>query len=546
VKKTISGLAALAIILGSLAGCSGSSGSSGSTGSSAASGSSGAGSSSAATEPSSNFNKEGMPIVNEKVELSVFQYCRDADEIPWDNLWYYQNLEEQTNVHVNLDVVIDSDWDTKLNLMLASGEYNDIVMSHKTVNYEEHGVNQGIYIPLDDLIDQYMPTYKERVAQDPSLVRGLVASDGKTYTLGGITAQDIHCGNMLFINKTWLKNLNLEKPKTLDELTEVLRAFKAQDANGNGDPNDEIPYETTFDDFYKMSLSFFGVPENAELWVSIDDDAKVRLNASMDAYREAMEWMHMIYSEGLVEQEVLTIEGNASSDKIKSGLAGFIPRWRLLNHSIDEVKDDFELIIPVNAEGHQAKMPTTMEVAAPIVTITNQCKNPEIAARWLDKQLETQTAFEMYYGPEGTTWFYNDNGKVELKDGGDRESIKYCPGVNCQFYANAEWYFNVFEIPDFRLEKAAYDDEYEAAGVYEKYPYQYFTKLVTVTTDENSQLTLIKTDLTSLIKENISNAILNGVTDSSWETFQNNLKNAQSEKYVELYQNILDRYLANS
>ena len=69
---------------------------------------------------------------------------------------------------------------------------------------------------------------------------------------------------------------------------------------------------------------------------------------------------------------------------------------------------------------------------------------------------------------------------------------------------------------------------------------------MTVTTDENSQLTLIKTDLTSLIKENISNAILNGVTDSSWETFQNNLKNAQSEKYVELYQNILDRYLANS
>ena len=320
----------------------------------------------------------------------------------------------------------------------------------------------------------------------------------------------------------------------------------AQDANGNGDPNDEIPFETTFDDFYKMSLSFFGIPENGNLWVSIDDDAKVRLNANMDAYRKALEWMHMIYSEGLVEQEVLTIDGNASSDKIKSGLAGFMPRWRLLNHSIDEVKDDFELLIPVNAEGYQAKIPTTMEVASPVVTITNQCKYPEIAARWLDKQLETQTAFEMYYGPENVTWFYNENGKVELKDGGDRESVKYCPGVNTQFYGNAEWYFSVFEVPDFRLEKAAYDDQYEEAGVFEKYSYEYFTKLVTISTEENSQLNLIKTDLTSLIKENISNAILNGVTDASWETFQNNLKNAQSEKYVELYQNILDRYLANS
>ena len=30
-------------------------------------------------------------------------------------------------------------------------------------------------------------------------------------------------------------------PQTTDELFDVLTAFKEQDANGNGDPNDEIP-----------------------------------------------------------------------------------------------------------------------------------------------------------------------------------------------------------------------------------------------------------------------------------------------------------------
>ena len=33
----------------------------------------------------------------------------------------------------------------------------------------------------------------------------------------------------------------MDYPTNVDELYEVLKAFKEQDANGNGDPNDEIP-----------------------------------------------------------------------------------------------------------------------------------------------------------------------------------------------------------------------------------------------------------------------------------------------------------------
>lgn len=43
------------------------------------------------------------------------------------------------------------------------------------------------------------------------------------------------------INKQWLDNLKLEVPATTDELYTVLKAFKEQDANGNGDSKDEIP-----------------------------------------------------------------------------------------------------------------------------------------------------------------------------------------------------------------------------------------------------------------------------------------------------------------
>ena len=141
-----------------------------------------------------------------------------------------------------------------------------IMQQMHVVDDEEYGVVQGIFIPLDDLIEEYMPIYNERVTMDPSIVESLKASDGKMYSIGYIVAQDIHSGNMDFINKTWLDNLGLEMPTTIDELTDVLRAFRDEDANGNGDASDEYPMEVVLTDFYKMSLAFFGVPEN-DKWV---------------------------------------------------------------------------------------------------------------------------------------------------------------------------------------------------------------------------------------------------------------------------------------
>ena len=188
-KQVLSLLMVLLLVLGSMMGCSGGNNSSGGGESSAATESSALAEESQenATQGGSveNMNAEGLPIVNDKIELSIFQYCRDTDQIDWDNLWFYEQLEEETNIHVTFDVATQSDWATKLNLMLVSGEYNDIVMNRDVVDDEEYGVVQGIFIPLDDLIEEYMPIYNERVTMDPSIVESLKASDGKMYCSAG-------------------------------------------------------------------------------------------------------------------------------------------------------------------------------------------------------------------------------------------------------------------------------------------------------------------------------------------------------------------------
>ena len=93
---------------------------------------------------------------------------RDSDSLTnFDEMPGVKHLEELTGIHAEWEVIKGSDWSTKLNLAFASGEYPDVLLAtngNGAVDDEEYGVTQGIVLPLDELINQYMPNYTERRA----------------------------------------------------------------------------------------------------------------------------------------------------------------------------------------------------------------------------------------------------------------------------------------------------------------------------------------------------------------------------------------------
>ena len=84
-------------------------------------------------------------------EIDVMIWYRDIDDLNFADMDYFNNPE---------------DWSTKVNLMLASGKYPDIIV-RGGLNLEMYGVDQEILIPLDDVIEQYMPNYKAYLDADP-------------------------------------------------------------------------------------------------------------------------------------------------------------------------------------------------------------------------------------------------------------------------------------------------------------------------------------------------------------------------------------------
>ena len=171
---------------------------------------------------------------------------------------------KETGIQINWDTILNADWADKKSVLLASGELPDAFMGSICFSETDILSNTGTFIALDDYIDEYMPNFKSIMESDPTMKSLATSADGHIYGLPAKKPCRPTVGNQLFINKTWLDNLGLDVPTTYDEFVDVLRAFKEQDANGNGDASDEIPYGTGNADATMFFCLPFGVRVGGE------------------------------------------------------------------------------------------------------------------------------------------------------------------------------------------------------------------------------------------------------------------------------------------
>ena len=552
-KRKLTALCSLFLVLALLAGCSGTPAATGTAtaGTSATSGTTTQTTAAAAataaptgSDVNANLNEIGtLPIVKEKITLTAMQYIRDTDATVVDQkLWYVQKNEEATNIHIDYTQVNGSDWNTQINLMFASGEYPDFIVNGGTIDAEIYGVDQGILIPLDDLVAQYMPTYKARLDQDTASWQNLIKSDGKVYAIGKMSDYGSNCGGEFFINQTWLDNLGLATPTNTEELYQALTAFVNNDPNGNG-KKDEIGYEGIFDELTTYFFFLWGIPETSKHFF-INDDAQVIFAPEAPGYREAIEYMAKLYAEGLMDPSTITQDSNSKISMYNQNNVGLTTMHRLKSMGWDILEQDMVHLMPPAAEGYSVKFASDMATAGEVVYITKSNQYPAETALWVDYQMSDQCMFETYYGPEGTLWNWNDEGKCELGPAGDQGVMEYSLGVNGIYYMPS-WYYNtVFKQPDYRQERIDYCKMYKDAGYILKYPDEYALKLAKISAEDQTQINQIFANIETLYDQAVAEMILHGVDDAKWDTFMSNLKASGSDQYIAYYQTALDAYLA--
>jgi len=502
------------------------------------------------------------PITDEPITLKVWQWALDNQNTDFETLWYYQQMAAHTNIHLDWTVIKESEWNESLNMMwLSPSDFPDVIIRpNLSLNVEDLGVMQGLLMPLDDYIADNMPNYSSRLGMN-NVSDVLRASDGKMYYIGYLVAQRINHDGTFFINKTWLEAVNKEVPTSIDELTDVLKAFRDEKPGAEGlwPMSASEGLEHHVQGIYTY-FAMFGVPLQRWVYASIDNGGSVVFPGFMNGFREACEWLAMCYAEGLLDPDALTQGPDPWNVKVNGDQVGFQTYLRLIATAWanpETIENWTHILPPSDGKAVVPRILEYPEIGA-VLTVTN--KHPAETLQWLDLQFETEWMLVATNGPTVMTDdvreilgedatdeapLYFEDGKWRVRYVPDNQALyKIVPINQGQFFAPGDYYFDVFELPPHRIERMEQAARYQDAGVLESNSFQILTRLVKPNPDEASELERLYTDIESLMKTTISNFILNGVTDDTWDQFVDEATNVGVPRYLELYQQLYNEWRA--
>lgn len=485
----------------------------------------------------SNFNETGMPIVNEPVELTVMTMrWGDMGDSFKQNQWLI-DLEEKSNVKINWVVASSNDWGEQKSILLAGGELPDIFLGSGTLNDDDILKNPEFFLPLDDLIEKHMPNYKHAMDTYPAYAANTTFPDGNIYSLAKNLPARPMTRNHPIINKTWLDNLGLEIPDTYEDLEKVLRAFKEQDANGNGDPNDEIPFSSN-GDIHVDLLNPFGITDINETSMSILDGEAFFFPTS-ERYKEAIKWVRDLYADGIIDPELFTQDDSMLTGKYvdeAAPLVGLTFQWTP-DAVMGKWSDQYVAIPPlVGPDGKRyagGDKDGVFSIMRNEAVITTSCENPEVAARWLDEFYTNEASIQNFWGAIGTVITKNDDDTYSLNNPPEGTSSdawywdqsfrdfgpKFIePGFSDKIILNKE------SGDGFKLEISKISDEY----VTEPFPALIYTE------EETEELAIIGTDIGGYVLQTRAKWIMDGGIEEEWDEYIDQLNAMGLERLIEI------------
>ena len=140
-----------------------------------------------------------------------------------------ENFGKPNNINVEFVPVLRSEEVPKLNVLMASNtDVPDLVITYDKGTFSKYATQGGL-TEVTDLLKQYGPNVTKLLGPE---ILSVGQYKGKQYAIPAKRAETGKYAS--FIRQDWLDKLNLQAPKTTDELYNVLKAFKEKDPGQTG------------------------------------------------------------------------------------------------------------------------------------------------------------------------------------------------------------------------------------------------------------------------------------------------------------------------
>ncbi|QTH48022.1 ABC transporter substrate-binding protein [Streptococcus sp. zg-86] len=513
------------------------------------------GSKNTASSPDYKLENVSFPL-KEKVTLKFITGSSPlAPKNPNDKL-IYQRLEEETGVHIDW-TNYSSDFGEKRNLDISSGDLPDAIHNDGASDVElVKWAKQGVIIPVEDLIEKYMPNLQKILEEKPEYRALMTAPDGHIYSFPWIEElgdgkESIHSVNdMAWINKDWLKKLNLEMPTTTDELVKVLEAFKTQDPNGNGKA-DEIPMSfinAGGNEDFKLLFGAFGIGDNDDHLV-VGNDGVVDFTADNPEYKEGVKFIRQLQEKGLLDPEAFEQDWNTYIAKGGEHQYGVYFTWDKANVSgFNDSYDVLPVLAGPNGKKHVART-NGMGFSRDRMVITSANKNLELTAKWIDAQYAPLQSVQNNWGTYGDDTQQNifefDKATNSLKhlplEGTAPGELRQKTEVGGPLAILDSYYGKVTTKPDdaaWRLDilKQTYVPYMNNDSIYPR---------VFMEEEDLDKLAQIEADMNDYIYRKRAEWIVNGNIDKEWDDYLKELEKYGLSDWLAIKQKYYDKYLEN-
>lgn len=464
----------------------------------------------------------------------------------------------------------------KRQISLASGDYPDLYLLIPWVDqFTQTDLlklsNQGVVIPLNQLIDQYAPNIKKALDATPEWKAMATAPDGKIYGMPQ-WVDCFHCTyqDKLWMNSAWLKKLGLEQPKTTEDMRKVLQAFKTQDPNGNGKA-DEIPLSADVRDVlipYFMNAFIYdpqGTSGNNNSTLVLND-GKVDLQANKDGWRAGLKYLNSLYKEGLIDRgaftqnpDALQQQGNHAGSVILGSSTVLHPGIFVTTGSPDGRDKQYDAVPPLTGpDGANFTGYNFPSAPGATFVLTSKATQEEQiqAIKLLDYIFTDEGQINGQFGTEGKTWTKPATGDVAL-DKSLKPVFKQIPLKAGAKPLNSGWgalaqYNNT---ATFRNSEAIGTDVYSQAG-YERRLFE-ATKLYAGHEDKAkiypywkvwidpslaSEVATLQTNIDSYVQQNALQFVTGSKNiDSDWDAYVKGLDGLGLKRYLEIQQTAYDK-----
>lgn len=495
-----------------------------------------------------NVEAEGMPIVKETYKVNAFAGKFYASQ-DFNNLMLFNEYEKMTNIDVEWETVQHEVLAEKRNLKIASGDLPDFFMasSFAATDLMKYG-SQGVFIPLNPYLEEYAPNFSALLEKYPKFKQGVTMPDGNIYGFPTIYDPEFDGlrGSSPWINEDWLKALNLERPETLDELYNVLKAFKTQDPNGNGIADEEGWGSTSITNLTTKLYGVFNLYNQGTMNTHLDiaeGEDKFRFVPATDEYKEMLQFMNKLYEEELINQDIFNTEYHKFIAEASKGNFGMLTS---VDPSVIMKLDNYGptgVFADENGEKKYNAMSTGLGNVGQFV-ITSEAKDPAALVRWIDYFYSDEGTKMFFMGFEGVTYEEKEDGTVdyleEMKNDPSGKTLDQHVGDYLMWPGGV--YPGIVRYDYFKGAESGEKSTINSQEVKQyRIPDEDILPKMNYTLEENEQVSAILTDVNTYIEETMAKFITGEMSFDEWDSYLANLEKMNVQQYVDITQKAYER-----